>query len=91
MLSVDDASFSCTPNGLARIDFKDPVFARADVVFYDPSSNEVSGLVDGHPFRIGTVPKNLAATFKKHSSVILTAPHPQGYELVLSAKISTLH
>lgn len=91
MLTVDDAAFSCTPQGQARIDFKDPVFVRADTVFYDPASNEVSGLIDGLQFRIGTVPARLASTFAKHSSVILTAPHPHGHELVLSARISTIH
>lgn len=91
MLSADDASFSCTPQGQARIDFKDPVFVRADTVFYDPASNEVSALVDGIQFKIGQLPRGLAATFQKHSSVILTAPHPQGFELVLSARISTIH
>ena len=91
MLSVDDASFSCTQTGVVRIDFKDPVFARADIVFYDPSSDEVTGLVDGHHFKIGVLPKSLAGMFKKHAAVLLTAPHPNGHELVLSAHVSTLH
>jgi hypothetical protein len=90
MLAVEDVTFSQTPHGFGRIDFKDPVFARAEILFYDPSSNAITGLIDGVHFTFGVLPQDLTATFRRNATVFLTAPHPAGHDLVLSAQLSTL-
>ena len=91
MLSVQTASFSRTPQGEVCITFDDAIFARADVVFIDPSSRQISALLDGLHFKIGTVTEDMAGHFMANDSVILTAPHPQGHLLALIAPVETLH
>ncbi len=91
MLSVQNASFSRTAQGHPCIALDDAAFARADIVFIDPASGQVSALLGQVHFTIGTIPKSLAETFMKHSSVILTAPHPQGHDIALHAPVRTLH
>lgn len=90
MLAVQNASFSRNAHGVVCITMDDPAFARADIVFIDPSSRQVSALLGDIHFRIGTVDESLAEIFMKHSSVILMARHPQGHDLSLLAPITTL-
>jgi len=90
MLTVQNASFSRSAQGVACITLDDPAFARADVVFIDPSSRQISALLGDLHFRIGVCDEAMAATFLKNHSVILTARHPQGHELALMAPVLTL-
>jgi hypothetical protein len=91
MISDKTAFFSRDPHGRLQIAFDDGVFARADVIFIDPAKSEISALLDGVHVIIGTVSKDMADSFMEHDSVMLTAPHPQGHELMLCAPILTIH
>lgn len=91
MLSIQTASFSRSVHGGVCISFDDVAFARADVVFIDPSSREVSALVDGMHVKLGIVSSDLAALFMAHDVVTLTAPHPQGHDLRLVAPVLSIH
>ncbi|MCB1539062.1 MAG: hypothetical protein KDJ49_08870 [Alphaproteobacteria bacterium] len=91
MLSVQNASFSRTPQGHVRIALDDAAFARADVIFIEPESGEVSGLIGHVHFVIGVAPLPLAQAAMRHEAVILTAPHPLGHDIVLTAPVCTLH
>lgn len=90
MLSADDASFSQTPQGQLRIDLRDAAFARADIVFIDPSNHQVSGLIGDVHFAIGILSETMAASITGRDYVILTAPHPQGHDLILTAPFLTI-
>lgn len=90
MLTVQNASFSRNAHGHVCIALDDPAFARADVVFIDPSSRLISGLLGDLHFRIGIVDESMVETFLKNHSVILTAPHPQGHQLALMAPVLTI-
>lgn len=91
MLAVHTVQFSYTPRGQLRIAFDDAVFARAEMVFIDPSTRRLTGLVGHTQFDFGLVPEELGTKFMSHDHVILTAPHPQGHEMMLAAALETLH
>ena len=91
MLSAQKVSFSCNATGDLRIDLDDAVFVRADLIFIDPASRTVSGLIGEIHFSLGQVSPEMAASFMSQGRVILSAPHPQGHELMLMAPVLTLH
>lgn len=91
MLQDDSAFFSRDPQGRLQISFDDGVFVRADVIFIDPSSREVSALLDGIQINLGTVSEDMAITFMEEDMVVLTAPHPLGHDLKLTAPILAMH
>lgn len=90
MLSVQKASFSRNAGGVVCISLDDPAFARADVVFIDPGSRQVSALLGDVHFKIGIMDADLASACLKANSVILTARHPQGHDLMLVAPVLTI-
>lgn len=91
MLQIQDALFSRDRQGRLCIALEDVAFARADVVFIDPSSREISALLDGMHIKLGTVTADMARVFMEHDHVLLTAPHPHGHELTLVAPVLTMH
>lgn len=91
MLQVLGASFSRDVHGRLCITLDDAAFARADVVFIDPSSREISALLDGMQVGLGTVSAEFAELFMKQGCVFLTAPHPHGHDLTLVAPVLTIH
>ena len=91
MFTIDIASFSRTVQGDLRIALDDVAFARADVVFVDPSSREISALLDGMLVTLGVVSQEMAESFMEHDHVILSAPHPHGHELTLVAPVLAIH
>lgn len=90
MLSVQNVSFSRNAHGVVCISMDDPTFARADVVFIDRGSCQVSALLGDLHFKIGTMDADLASACLKTNSVILTARHPQGHDLALIAPVLTI-
>lgn len=91
MFMPQKVSFSRNASGTFRIEFDDAVYAQADVVFVDPSSNHLTGLLGQIHFSIGTVSADMARSLMRESTVILTAPHPQGHEVSLLTPVQTLH
>lgn len=91
MLSVQNVTFSRTMHGYLCITFDDAAFARADVIFINPASREISAFLDGLHVKIGTVPTNIDSNFIAHDSVLLTAPHPEGHDVALLAPLRTIH
>jgi len=91
MLSTHTASIACNAKGEVCISFDDLAFARADTIFIDYSSNEISALVDGLHVKLGTIPAEMASGLAGQSSVLLRAPHPQGHELHLFAALQSIH
>ncbi|NBX66156.1 MAG: hypothetical protein EBQ96_04085 [Proteobacteria bacterium] len=91
MLQVQGASFSRDAHGRLCIALDDAAFTRADVVFIDPSSREISALLDGMQVGLGRVTADMAKAFMEQGCVFLTAPHPQGHDLTLIAPVLTIH
>lgn len=91
MLEVHTVQFSYTPKGQLRIAFDDAVFARAEMIFIDPSTRRLTGMIGPVHFEIGMVPTELGTKFMKHDYVVLTAPHPKGHDMTLTAALETLH
>jgi hypothetical protein len=91
MLQVQGALFSRDVHGRLCIALDDAAFARADVIFIDPSSREISALLDGMHIKLGIVTVEMAKVFMEHDSVLLTAPHPHGHDLTLVAPVLTIH
>lgn len=91
MLTAESVSIHRGPQGDIRLAFEEAVYAQAAPVFYNASSKEVTGLINGLPVRLGTMPKSLADVFSKQDSVVLTAPHFQGHELAFSVPVFRTH
>lgn len=91
MISLQSASFMRNANGEVCIAFDDAAFARAEIVFIDPNSLEVTALLDGVQLHIGHISPDLAHSFMSHETVLLTGPHPMGYDVTLEAALMTLH
>jgi hypothetical protein len=91
MLSALMASIETSRDGEICIAFDDLAYARADTVFIDRKSNEISSLIDGLYVHLGAVSADMAANLAAHDSVRLLAPHPQGHELNLIAALQSFH
>jgi hypothetical protein len=91
MLAVHQIHVSRNLKGMLCIALDDATFVRADMVFIDPASRRISGLMGPLHFEIGTAPEEFMAHFLSQNRVILTAPHPQGHEVTLVASLATLH
>lgn len=91
MLAVQNASFDHGITGDVSISFDDIAYARADTIFVDTVSNEISALVDGVPINLGHVDADLALRLAEQSQIALRGPHPMGHELILIAALQTTH
>lgn len=79
----------CDSKGRLHLYFDDVAAVRADTVFIDKSSNQITGVIDGWLVTLGEMPQNLWAQLKDGSNVALNALHPQGYDLELNAALQT--
>lgn len=91
MLQAQTALFSRDIQGRLCIALDDVAFARADVIFIDPSSRVISALLDGLHVKLGTATPEMARLFMAQDCALLTAPHPHGHELTLVAPVLTIH
>jgi len=91
MISLQSAAFMRNANGEVCIAFDDAAFARAEIVFIDPRTYEVTALLDGVHLTLGHVSPDLAGSFMSHETVLLTGPHPMGHDVTLEAALMTLH
>ncbi|HEY8963749.1 MAG TPA: hypothetical protein VIN59_04720 [Alphaproteobacteria bacterium] len=90
MLSVQTASFEAF-EGAISIAFDDVAYARAETVYVDTNSNEISALVDGVHIALGAVSPEIAAHLAGQGTIALRGPHPLGHELILIAALQTTH
>jgi len=91
MIENANALFMKNAEGEICIAFDDALYVRAESVFIDPASRQVTGLIDGMPVPFGVVSAKLASHFLKASRVLLTAPHPAGFDVTIHASLRSLH
>lgn len=91
MLQAQTALFSRDVQGRLCIALDDVAFARADVIFIDPSSREISALLDGVHIKLGIASSEMAKVFMAQDCALLTAPHPHGHDLTLIAPVLAIH
>lgn len=91
MLTVQTASFDRSMEGDISIAFDDVAYTRADTIFVDTKSNEISALIDGLHVNLGAVDAATATHLAGQGSVMLRGPHPQGHELILIAALQSIH
>lgn len=70
--------------------FEDPLFTRAETIFYHPDMR-LQALIGDQILEIGYLPKDLVALFCTATKITLTAPHADGHEVSLHANIKTIH
>lgn len=79
----------CDSKGRLHLSFDDVAAVRADTVFIDQSSNQITAIIDGWLVCLGEMPQTLWAQLKDKSNVALNALHPQGHDLQLNAALQT--
>ncbi len=91
MSDAINALFLKNAEGDLCIAFDDPLYVRAQAVFIDPGSREVTGLIDGVTVAFGKVSARLAGSFIERKHILLTAPHPDGFDIAINTQLRTLH